>query len=85
MNAMALRQAGLMQSLHGEGTALRIHGEKAAVLDTAGGLRRCKADSLRLAAVGLPALHSRGVKLGAFVFGVAFLRSTFVFEVGGGR
>ena len=66
---MALGQAVRVPALDTGTRALARHGERAAVLDTDGGLRRCKVDSVRLAAVGLPALlHSQRARLGASAF-----------------
>lgn len=80
MSAMALGQAGRVHTLG------RVQG---AVLDTVGGLRRCKADSVRLAAVGLPAVQSQTVKLevragAGNTYGTVFRVTTFGESHGGG-
>lgn len=59
MSAMALGQAVAGMSL------LSSSGSKqAGLLDAASGLRRCKADCVRLAAFTAPLLHSQRLKLG---------------------
>lgn len=89
MATMASGQAGSLQSLGGGTRASGRHGEKAAFLDTVGGLRLCKANSVRLTDVGLPVSLSRNRKLevragAGNTYGTVFRVTTFGESHGGG-
>jgi hypothetical protein len=64
MSAMALGQAVAGMSLLSSSSG----GKQAGLLDAASGLRRCKADCVRLAAFTVPQRMEQRLKLGEYTF-----------------